>query len=266
MRVVLDYTGEIKSGQRPDPRHVHEIRVALSPQLKRLWSIEDALLFLSTRNHVNWDGEDLGFVYEQPEDGWICKHPRMAPMGHFDSIDEATMQLANLYGKLPAPESVSGPLLQSLHGSENIKAMASFATLTPGIEAIASRFQVQEHPFVPLVRRDLALTCYLKIHVLRNDLHDTIVTYQGDIDNKLKIILDALRVPNDNQLAGAVKSSEPVYCLLEDDKLISGLEITMEQWLNPNSESHKDFRLTITAIVHPTKVTDDNRDFMGGWI
>ena len=60
--------------------------------------------------------------------------------------------------------------------------------------------------------------------------------HAGDIDNRLKTILDALRIPSDLQelpdSATPEPDEDPFFCLLEDDKLVTHLSVETDQWLN----------------------------------
>ena len=114
--------------------------------------------------------------------------------------------------------------------------------------------------FVPLVRERTALRCALKITFLRMEEPGRI--YQGgDIDNRLKTLLDALAVPqHDEQVVGNLS---PVYCLLEDDSLISGLDIQTHRLLaKPNATKH-DVHLLIEVDV---RVTDPHGTIRCFWV
>ncbi len=103
--------------------------------------------------------------------------------------------------------------------------------------------------FFPLVRERTALKCALKIAFLRTEEPGRI--YQGgDIDNRLKTLLDALSVPqHDEQVVGNLS---PIYCLLEDDSLITRLEIQTHRLLGkPNATKH-DVHLLIEVDVRVT--------------
>jgi hypothetical protein len=84
------------------------------------------------------------------------------------------------------------------------------------------------HTFVALVKNDLRLVAELDILMLRPKRPGGIV--QGaDIDNQLKTLFDALRYPEKIQeiSAGWTPSAEedPLFCLLEDDRLITRVNV-----------------------------------------
>jgi hypothetical protein len=97
--------------------------------------------------------------------------------------------------------------------------------------------------FVPLVHRSHNLACSLaELIFLRREKPGAIV-HGGDLDNRLKILFDALRIPHDiSELAGATPSSdgERMFCLLEDDSLITRVSVQTHQLLEPLTASRED--------------------------
>ena len=75
--------------------------------------------------------------------------------------------------------------------------------------------------FVPLVSSKLHGVAELDVVMLRPGAPGEILKGGGDIDNRLKTLLDALKVPDSNALpAGCTPQGgeDPLFCLLEDDK------------------------------------------------
>jgi hypothetical protein len=60
---------------------------------------------------------------------------------------------------------------------------------------------------------------------------------RGDLDNRLKTLLDALSVPNQDQVIPDPTIDDPIHCLLEDDSLVSGLEIETRRLLTAARQS-----------------------------
>ena len=88
------------------------------------------------------------------------------------------------------------------------------------------------------------------------------------MDNRVKTLFDSRSVPaNTNQIVGLAPAAgeTPFYCLLEDDSLITGFEIRTERLLEPLPDRNN-VRLTISAIVRPTRVDIGNMRFLGGWL
>ncbi len=136
------------------------------------------------------------------------------------------------------------------------------------LDDIARRFTKAGFRFVPLVSKEFSLVCYLQITLLRNEEPGNVLQTGGDIDNRLKTLFDSLSVPvHENQIQNLAPAAgeDPFYCLLEDDSLVSGVEINTERLLEPLANP-QDVRLTITAIVRPTKVTIESVGFLGGWL
>ena len=116
--------------------------------------------------------------------------------------------------------------------------------------------------FFPLVRKSFALTCGLKVLFLRKE--DPGRVYQGgDMDNRLKTLFDALSIPNDQQLVDDPTLENPIYCLLEDDALISGCEIETRRLLSrPNASPHE-VHLVIEVDIRVMQSRLYNQPFLG---
>jgi len=64
----------------------------------------------------------------------------------------------------------------------------------------------------------------------------------GDLDNCLKTLLDSLQVPKANQLAASdvpASDENPLYCLVEDDKLITRLGVDTDRLLVESKSSNE---------------------------
>jgi hypothetical protein len=133
-------------------------------------------------------------------------------------------------------------------------------------EWLAPLYQRNAYSFVPLVRRELSLLCTLQILFLRPDVPGGVVT-SGDIDNRLKTLFDALRLPKgDEELrdyCSPAEDEKPFYCLLEDDSLITGVSVETDMLLEPVSEppTKNDARLVIGVTVRPFNTNPGNINF-----
>ena len=91
--------------------------------------------------------------------------------------------------------------------------------------------------FAPLVSESLGLVAELDILMLWPQPPGAIVSGGGDIDNRLKTLFDALKVPSEPTAlpSGAAPSVEevPFFCLLEDDRLITRVSIETDRFLEP---------------------------------
>ena len=109
--------------------------------------------------------------------------------------------------------------------------------------------------FAPLVTEELQMVAEIHVTLLRPEAPGSIVTQGGDIDNRIKTLLDSLRMPqNKSELPKDTLPSEeenPFFCLLEDDNLITKLEIDTDRLLTPESKSSDVcllLKITIKAI------------------
>jgi hypothetical protein len=113
-----------------------------------------------------------------------------------------------------------------------------------------------------LVREKLNLVCDLDILFLRRENPGNLVSGGGDLDNRIKVLFDALRMPQDeNEVRGlSPDGSKLLFCLAEDDKLITGFRVTTDRLLEPASSQTEEnnVRLIINVEVKATKLTEEN--------
>jgi hypothetical protein len=95
--------------------------------------------------------------------------------------------------------------------------------------------------FLPLVSGYFGLTCSLDILFLRRAAPGHLIESGGDIDNRMKVLLDGLRVPRDQQECreSPQDGENPFFCLLEDDSLITKISITTDRLLSPLDKEEK---------------------------
>jgi hypothetical protein len=91
--------------------------------------------------------------------------------------------------------------------------------------------------FAPLVTQRLNLYAELSVLLFRQQPRGTLITDGGDIDNRLKTLLDGLRVPR-GSMEGRPEIPDapdprPLFCLLEDDSLVTKVSVESEQLLRP---------------------------------
>lgn len=156
------------------------------------------------------------------------------------------------------------PYLRNAHLSHRRQGRAIPQTLL--VDHLAEQHQLGPYRFVPLVTRSLTLVCSIDILFLRPSVPGEVIA-SGDLDNRLKTIFDALRLPaNESELGGHETPSEdeqPFYCLLEDDKLISHVSVETDTLLQPTSADagDNDARLVIAVRLRPFDVGWDNISF-----
>jgi hypothetical protein len=119
--------------------------------------------------------------------------------------------------------------------------------------------------FAPLVCSRLRLVADLRMTLLRPESPGRIVTQAGDIDNRLKTLLDALTMPHQpNALPpgeSPSKDESPFFCLFEDDNLITRLDVSSDRLLDPAAEP-SEVVLLIYVRTRPTATTWFNIDLL----
>lgn len=136
----------------------------------------------------------------------------------------------------------------------------------PYWKAVASNYHELGYRFVPLVREKISLACSLDILFLRRDTLGGPITSAGDIDNRIKTVIDALRRPRHAQeLVGNEIPSEgedPFFCLMEDDTQVDRFTVETDALLDVGEDTdHRKAQLVVTVDVRPTYVTTFNLSF-----
>jgi hypothetical protein len=131
------------------------------------------------------------------------------------------------------------------------------------IEMLSHKYERCGMRFVPLVDNRHAMACSLNILFLRRDQPGNLIVSGGDLDNRLKVLLDALRLPQNCDEVLPPLQDDPLYVLMEDDRLVVDLRVTTDRLLTPplDGEHLNDVRLIIRV---KTVVTDTTR--WGGFI
>lgn len=118
--------------------------------------------------------------------------------------------------------------------------------------------------FRPLVRESYALHCGLSIRFLRKERPGKV--YQGgDLDGRIKTLVDALTMPRHREQVLETDTSEqnPRFCLLEDDSMVSGFEVESERLLGDQNSPKDWVKLTIEVDVRVRQATVYNQSFLG---
>jgi hypothetical protein len=227
MKFTLHYDGPLpSSGNKAKIDAKWAIREALHPQFKDLWVSHPALRQVEDNRHF-------------PKRGGA-----------------ALVQVHHLH---PGPARV--PMMGDIEGGE-----LSFDMFEQGPREIIDLCEPIEKFgawFRPLVRDSYALHCGLKIVFLRKEAAGKV--YQGgDIDGRIKTLVDALAMPRHaEQVLAKNQEIEPIFCLLEDDSLVSGFEIESERLLGDQNNSADYVRLTIEVDVRVRQATIYNQSFLG---
>jgi hypothetical protein len=123
------------------------------------------------------------------------------------------------------------------------------------------RRNVGKFAFVPLVNETAALIAELDILFLRPEAPGSIITQGGDIDNRLKTLFDALRMPKTQaefpKNWAPAKGEDPFFVLLEDDNLIQHVAVRTDRLLDAVSDQ-LEVVLIIRVKAKLTRATMEN--------
>jgi hypothetical protein len=121
----------------------------------------------------------------------------------------------------------------------------------------AENFQLNGVGYVPLSFDGLGVACKLDILMLRPEAPGQTLIKGGDIDNRLKTLFDALRIPKAGEIMESPDNEggrNPFFCLLEDDSLINHISVTTDLLLgdvHPN-EVRLVIAVNLWNVVHTT--------------
>jgi hypothetical protein len=112
--------------------------------------------------------------------------------------------------------------------------------------------------FIPLMTEPNGLVCKLDILLLRPEGPGQILDSAGDIDNRIKTLIDALRIPSDfsemPKRMGDEPDPNPMFCLMEDDKLVTSIKVETDRLLFTRGGSEHEAVVIIrvsTAQIDP---------------
>ena len=150
----------------------------------------------------------------------------------------------------PSPPNPS----QKQWSSDNLKKLAEISQFPSLIKPVGP------FNFVPVVNQRLYMVAELKVTLLRPEPPGAIITQGGDIDNRLKTLFDALKVPEESALpVGSHPESDedPFHCLLEDDNLITSISVSTDRLLE-QVERESEVILVIRVLTKVTLSTPAN--------
>ena len=140
--------------------------------------------------------------------------------------------------------------------------------LRPLVDVVADRHRFGNYRFVPLVASYFNLLCSLHVLFLRHDVPGSAIQ-AGDIDNRIKTLIDALRLPqHEHELVASDEQpredEDPFFCLLEDDNQVSGFAVETDMLLDPSDGADDDRRvkIVVTVELRPYFATPFNLSFV----
>jgi hypothetical protein len=202
------------------------------------------------KGQAKWDIRKA--IHPQLKDLWMS-HPALRDVEenrHFPKRGGAT--LTQVHHRFPGPV-LNHPKILNTPGMNELLDLC---------EPIEKRGEKNNAWFRPLVRENHALHCGLEILFLRKEQPGKV--YQGgDLDGRIKTILDALTMPQHvEQVLGNSTKTDPIYCLLEDDSLVSGVNVESERLLTDQAHPQDFVRLVIEVDVRVRQATIYNQSFL----
>jgi hypothetical protein len=117
---------------------------------------------------------------------------------------------------------------------------------------------------VPLVTHEIDVLCGLEVLFLRPDKPGDVM-WAGDIDNRIKTLIDALRIPMANERYDQripEDDEKPFFVLMEEDKLVTKLTVDTDQLLDFDSpQQANEVMLVVTVRVRPFVMHIGNLEF-----
>jgi hypothetical protein len=117
------------------------------------------------------------------------------------------------------------------------------------VEELARSYSHSGFRFVPLVKK-AHFACSLDILLLRRQEPHRAFDPVGDLDGRVKTLIDGLRMPQLGQEVGANQpgpDEDPFYCLMDDDSAIFNFQVTVDRLLVPQEPNEQD--RDIVAII-----------------
>ncbi len=115
--------------------------------------------------------------------------------------------------------------------------------------------------FAPLISLKLSLIAELSVTFLRPEAPGSLISQGGDIDNRLKTLLDALRMPKVvSELPAGTSPAvdeDPFFCVLEDDNLVTKVSVATDRLLDP-VQSNAEVLLLMHVLTKRTAGTWGN--------
>lgn len=152
----------------------------------------------------------------------------------------------------------------SIRASKNNKDMMDYENDSDGARRmyyaeLGAKYARGNFNFVPLIEPDTPMRVSIDILFLRRD-QQPLIKQGGDIDNRLKTLFDALRVPDTTNGLGGVpaKDEDPFFVLLQDDSMISDVRVSTDNLLllpELAAPDAKDAFLVIDVDLRPTQST-----------
>jgi hypothetical protein len=152
-------------------------------------------------------------------------------------------QMRKLWETHPALRYYGDKIIEIDHNDVRLNPPQPFLTV------LARNYEKSGTGFIPLMTEANGLACALDILFLRPDQPGSIVDHAGDLDNRVKVLIDALQIPPSGSeivsKSGEEDNPNPMYCLLQDDKLITSLRVKTDRLLFSAGDTFREACLII---------------------
>lgn len=171
-------------------------------------------------------------------------------------------RLWNVYPNLRQLAEFCGSQVPESWDPEAVKEHGLFKL---GLQDIGRKWSRAGYNFVPLATADMNPRCSLDILLLRPE-DNRFVLNQGDLDGQVKTLIDALKMPQQEQDIGVGphEDENPFFCLLEDDRLISEVRVVADQLLLLPHE--RELKPTDAFAVIHVKLTHKHAGAVDQWL
>ena len=117
---------------------------------------------------------------------------------------------------------------------------------------------VDDNRYSALVGDAFGLACRLDITFYERQGALAISSQIGDLDNKAKSLLDALRMPQSTS-PGLPQSDETIHCLLEDDSFVWDARLRNARLLHPSRDQWETLtKIEVELLPRETTLTNLN--------
>jgi hypothetical protein len=122
-------------------------------------------------------------------------------------------------------------------------------------EVLGNQFDRFGYNFVPLVTKEKPIPCSIEILLLRPDPYTSVIQ-SVDLDNRLKTLIDALRMPDSLAEVNSQSPTEdekPFFVLVQDDSLISNAaiesDVLLVEWPMTDNLTGNYKKMVVTVVI-----------------
>lgn len=117
-------------------------------------------------------------------------------------------------------------------------APGTLSRVFPDVRDPSFHVRVAGFSFLPVISESGLNVAEVEVTMLRSEPAGSIITRSGDLDNRLKTLFDAMKVPSEVELpdgSAPAESELPFWCVLEDDALITQVTVKTHRLLSPSA-------------------------------